>query len=246
MYGSRANIRQTIEAVRASYWFIPATLVLLSIGMSELTQWIDRNPDIMPFNVAQSMINTKADGARSTMAVIAQSIIGVTGVMFSITMVAVSFASGQFGPRLIGNFMRDRGNQWSLGVLIATFVYSLLILGAIHNEGSNGAETFVPQYSILVALTMTLLSVAMLIYYVHHVPETINVSNISATLGKRFSEDIRIQIDRDPLARTTPDGTQNRITASAPRSNRRRPAMSKTWTSGRLAPWPKTTTGPST
>jgi uncharacterized membrane protein len=101
-------------------------------------------------------------------------------------MVAVSFASGNFGPRLIGNFMRDRGNQWALGILIATFVYTLLILRSLQGDVTGGSDGFVPQLSLILAMGLAMVSVFVLIFFVHHVPETINVSNIAAGLGRRF------------------------------------------------------------
>ncbi|UOA25426.1 DUF2254 domain-containing protein [Pseudosulfitobacter sp. DSM 107133] len=195
MFGSRAYVLKIAQDVRSSYWFIPSTLVFAALLLSELTQFIDHNPDVLPLALPDDFLDTQVDGARQTLAVIAQSIIGVTGVMFSITMVAVSFASGNFGPRLIGNFMRDRGNQVSLGILISSFVYALMILRAVQSSGADGLESFVPQYSMLVALLLTLLSVSTLIYFLHHIPETINVSNISAALGRRLAGGIERIID---------------------------------------------------
>lgn len=52
--------------------------------------------------------------------------ITVAGTVFSVTIASVVFASGQYGPRLLSNFMSDRGNQVTLGAFIATFVYCLL------------------------------------------------------------------------------------------------------------------------
>ncbi|WP_339768898.1 DUF2254 domain-containing protein [uncultured Pseudosulfitobacter sp.] len=208
MFGSRAYILKFVQDVRSSYWFIPSTLVVVALLLSELTQWIDHNPDILPIALPDYFLNTQVDGARQTLAVIAQSIIGVTGVMFSITMVAVSFASGNFGPRLIGNFMRDRGNQISLGLLISSFVYTLMILRAVQSSGADGLESFVPQYSMVAAILLTLMSVGTLIYFLHHIPETINVSNISAALGRRLASAIERIIethaDREPEPATTP------------------------------------------
>lgn len=52
--------------------------------------------------------------------------ITTAGVVFSITIVVLSLTSSQFGPRLLGNFMRDTGTQALLGTFIATFIYCLL------------------------------------------------------------------------------------------------------------------------
>lgn len=207
--GKRARLLKLLQDVRASYWFLPSVLVLVGLLLAGLTEWVDRNTDMLPVGLPKTFIDTQADGARSTLAVIAQSIIGVTGVMFSMTIVAVSFASGNFGPRLIGNFMRDRGNQWSLGILIATFVYALVVLRSVQDGFEGGVDQFVPQYSLLVALGLTMLCVFTMIYFVHHVPETINVSRISANLGARLERHVRDLIDaqeKDESGATWPKG----------------------------------------
>lgn len=206
----RALVSKLIQDVRASYWFLPGSLVCLAALLAQGTLYLDQHPDFLPFDLPKGLRDTQVDGARSLMSIISQSVFGVAGVMFSMTIVAVSFASGNFGPRLIGNFMRDRGNQWSLGILVATFVYALLITRAIQSPTGADADLstalFVPYLSILIALGLTFVSVFTVVYFVHHIPETINVSNITAGLGKRLVRDIKalidMQSDRDPS--TTP------------------------------------------
>ena len=196
---SRARIVNFIQEVRASYWFLPSALAVLAAFTAEGMLWLDAHNDILPFQLPEALRDTQIDGARNIMGVIAQSVFGVAGVMFSMTVVAVSFASGNFGPRLISNFMRDRGNQWSLGILISTFVYALLVLRGIQSGAAESADlqvaAFVPHFSILLALVATSVSIFTVIYFVHHIPETINVSNISAGLGRRLLRDIKGLID---------------------------------------------------
>ncbi|WP_380058020.1 DUF2254 domain-containing protein [Falsihalocynthiibacter sp. SS001] len=194
----RAKLLQFAQTVRASYWFIPAVMVLAAALVANLAHWLDLNTDILPFQLPDALLNTQAEGARSTLSTIATSIVGVTGVMFSMTVVAVSFAAGNYGPRLISNFMRDRGNQISLGILISTFVYALLVLRVVQSpsDAADVAE-FVPHYSILLAIVACIVSVFTMIYFVHHVPETINVSNITAALGKKLECAIQDLIEAD-------------------------------------------------
>lgn len=206
--GKRAYLFKILQDVRASYWFLPSVLVFVGLILASVMGWVDRNVDALPFQLPGSLTDTQPEGARATLAVIAQAIIGVTGVMFSMTLVAVSFASGNFGPRLIGNFMRDRGNQWSLGILIATFVYALVVLRTVQDNIDGSVAEFVPQYSLIVALALTLLCVFTLIYFVHHVPETINVSQISASIGASLEDQIRTLIDNhgaDAVVVDSPD-----------------------------------------
>ena len=129
---------------------------------------------------------TQVDGARAILTTLAAAALGVAGVAFSITMVAVSFATSNYGPRLIGNFMSDRTNQLVLGVLVATFVYCITVLSTVHARAELAEQTlegFVPQVSVLFALVLTLASVGALIGYIHHIPESIDIMNLTAGIG---------------------------------------------------------------
>ncbi|MEO1137915.1 MAG: DUF2254 domain-containing protein [Pseudomonadota bacterium] len=193
-----ALLLKLAQDVRASYWFIPATMVIAALALAYVSEWADRHVDLLPLQLPATFTDTQVEGARSTLSTIATSVIGVTGVMFSMTIVAVSFAAGNYGPRLIGNFMRDRGNQISLGILIATFVYALSILRAVQDPSeAAGGEAFVPQYSMLLAMIGSIVAVFTMIYFVHHVPETINVSNITSNLGQRLEREIISLIDAE-------------------------------------------------
>ena len=70
-----------------------------------------------------------ADAARQILTALAAAVITVVGIVFSITIVALTLASTQFGPRMLRNFIRDRGTQVTLGTFVATFVYAMLVLG---------------------------------------------------------------------------------------------------------------------
>jgi uncharacterized membrane protein len=180
--------------LRASYWFIPAIMVvtalLLAYGMGRLDAAVGTTFS----GESHFLMASRPEGARAVLAAIAGSMITVAGVTFSMTMVSVSFAAAQFGPRLIGNFMRDTGNQVTLGVFIATFTYSLFVLrtvrGADPGHAADAVSAFVPHLSISVALAMALACVGVLIYFVHHVPEAINVGNITAAVGRQLKSDI--------------------------------------------------------
>ena len=115
------------------------------------------------------------------------------------TMVSVSNASAQFGPRLVNNFMRDRGNQITLGTFISTFVFCLMVLRGVHNgvESNDDLVAFIPHISVLIAVLLALASISVLIYFIHHVPETINVGNIVAKLGRDMKESVTERFPED-------------------------------------------------
>ena len=189
LLNSKAFLHKIIADVRASYWFWPSTIVAGALVLAECTVWLDANPDMLPFDLPDRITAIDPSGARDTLSTVATAVISVAGVMFSMTLVAVSFAANNFGPRLIGNFMRDRGTQISFGLMLGTFVFNVTMLRAVQDAGVDGV--FVPYMGLVMALALTLMSVFTIIYYIHHVPETINVSNIASDLGQRLCQSVR-------------------------------------------------------
>ena len=84
-------------------------------------------------------------GARALLGAVASSTIGVAGTTFSITVAALSLASGQMGPRLLRNFVRDSGNQYALGIFLGTFAYALVVLRTVRSVDET---TFVPHLGV--------------------------------------------------------------------------------------------------
>lgn len=181
----RAQVDKWMEEIRASYWFIPAVMalgaILLALAATSVDRWLGVDWGEMEFIVAA----TRPDGARAILTVIGGSMIGVAGTVFSVTMAAVVYASGQYGPRLLTNFLSDRGNQVTLGTFTATFVFSVLVLTTIRSpdEGSDAAG-FVPQLAVTLAIALALCSIAVLIYFIHHVPSRIHISNVIREIGE--------------------------------------------------------------
>ena len=68
--GKRAFVSKLLQDIRASYWFLPSSLVICAVLLSQGTLYIDRHPDVMPFDLPNSLSDTQVDGARSLMAII--------------------------------------------------------------------------------------------------------------------------------------------------------------------------------
>ena len=107
--------------------------------------------------------------------------ITVAGVVFSITIVVLSLASSQFGPRLIRNFMNVRANQMVLGTFVATFTYGILVLRTVN---ASVEARFVPGLSVTIAIVMSLFGLGVLIYFIHNVSESIQAQNIIARVRR--------------------------------------------------------------
>jgi uncharacterized membrane protein len=95
-------------------------------------------------------------------------------------------ASGQYGPRLLTNFMSDRGNQLTLGTFIATYLYCLLVLRTVRSPEEGGGVGFVPNVALLIAVALAICSVAVLIFFIHHVPSRIHINSVIEDVGQRL------------------------------------------------------------
>jgi len=179
----QAQLASLWSRTRHSYWFVPTLLVLAAALLSFLALEVDRALADGPMPGAGWLYTGSAQGARQLLAAIAGSMIGVAGTVFSITIVALTLASNQFGPRLLRNFMRDLGNQIVLGTFLATFLYSLLILRQVHSGENGEYGRFVPQVSILLAVILAALSLAVLIYFIHHIAQSIQAPNVIAAVA---------------------------------------------------------------
>jgi uncharacterized membrane protein len=136
------QISTVAEKLRSSYWFVPALMSLMAFALSALMLYLDRHlVDLRPAKTWW-LYGGGDDGARVVLATIVTAMISMTSIVFSITIVALTLAAGQFGSRVLRNFMRDRGNQITLGTFIATFVYAMLVLRAV--QGVDEAQ-FVPR-----------------------------------------------------------------------------------------------------
>ena len=183
------GLRARLRAIRSSYWFIPSVMALLAILLGALMIWVDVRLGSGWIKGLSWYQQIRADGAREVLSTIAGSMVTVAGVVFSITIVALSYASSQYGPRVLTNFMSDRGNTVTLGTFIATFLYCLMVLRTIR----GGDDDFVPQYAVIVAMLLAVCSIGVLIFFIHHVPQSIHINNVVAHIGEQLVRDTKVR-----------------------------------------------------
>lgn len=183
----RLYISAQWERLRTSYWFIPTLLCVGAISLSFLTVHVDTILEAKWVRTTGWIWAGGPEGARNVLATIAGSTITVAGVVFSITIVALTLASSQFGPRLLRNFMADRPTQVVLGVFVSTFLYCLLVLRTVRGRDD---VTFVPFLSITFGLVLGVASVGFLIFFIHHVANSILAENLIARVAGDLNEGV--------------------------------------------------------
>lgn len=185
----RARIAYLWYRLNSGLWVVPGLMVTSAIVLAVVTLILDRTVG-MPWSIGvASVFAIGPEGTRLVLSTIAGSMITVASLVFSMTLVTLTLASSQLGPRLITRFMRDRINQIVLGTFIATFVYALLILQTVTERA---ADPFVPHISVTIALIMTIASVGWLVYFVHHLADSIQadtvIAGVCADLSRALDE----------------------------------------------------------
>ncbi len=214
------RLRVIWQSINASYWFLPALFSIGALILATVTIGLDRSGWSEFLDDIVWLQPARPGGASNMLTVIAGSMIGVASTVFSITIAAVAYASGNYGPRLLTNFMEDRGNQFSLATFIGTFVYAITVLRTVRAEHEvpsnleNAAATalpgFVPQLSLLTAFGLMGLSVAVLVYFLNHIPASIRVNSVLKGIGARLLHDVRVRFpDRNTgqRSKSAPEGT---------------------------------------
>ena len=182
----KAALLRTAEDLRTSYWFLPSLMAFAAVLLASAMIWIDTNVGSDWMDGLPWLYAARPNGARQVLSAIGGSMITVAGTVFSVTIASVVFASGQYGPRLLSNFMSDRGNQVTLGTFIATFVYCLLVLRTIRSPEESAGAAFVPNLALLVAVGLALCSIAVLIFFIHHVPSKLHINHVIQDVGARL------------------------------------------------------------
>jgi uncharacterized membrane protein len=164
----------------SSLWFVPTLMVVAALlaayGLVHLdlyvgAGWTGRYP---------LLFGAGAAGARGMLSAIAGSMITVAGLIFSLTLATLAQVASQYTSRLLRNFMRDRTNQVVMGFFVSIFVYCLVVLRTIR----GGDEvSFVPSLAVAFGLLLALVSIGMLIFFIHHIASSIQAANIVAEVA---------------------------------------------------------------
>jgi uncharacterized membrane protein len=173
----RARLQAWLEAIGDQFWLRPAAIVLFCIAMAQSAVWIDTAGvfDASSSSARPWGYSGGAEGARVLLGAVASSSIGVASTIFSITIAALTLASGQMGPRLLRNFVRDGRNQLALGIFVGTFAYALVVLRTVRTEQEG---MFIPHAAVTGAIVLALICVATLVWFVHHIATSINVEKV--------------------------------------------------------------------
>jgi uncharacterized membrane protein len=182
------KLKQFLSDLRASLWFVPGVMIIFAIALALVLIEVDSRVKAEWFAGYPRLFGLGADGSRGMLTAIASSMLTVAALAFSLTLSAVTQASGQFTPRIFRNFMRDRANQFVLGYFVSVFSFCLLVLRTI--RGGDEIK-FVPSLAVLTGLALAVGGVLVLIFFIHHIADSLQITKILENITEETKKSVK-------------------------------------------------------
>src|ERR1700733_410632 len=172
----RLLLRQATYNLRGGFLVRPLTIALALGCAGAILSWLEETFPTLSNIVPRALFPSHSDPqvAQFILGGIAGSIMTVVSIVFAILLMTLTLASMQFSPRIIVSFARDRVTQWTLGIFLGTFSYCMAALPAARML----PHPFAPVATVMGGMLLALACVAWLLFFIHHISESISVSHI--------------------------------------------------------------------
>jgi uncharacterized membrane protein len=189
---------RVLRHVRSSLWFVPVVCVLGGMLLSFLTIAVDGALD---YSLVPEAFTGGPDAAVAILSTVAASMVSLTALVLTITMVVVQLAMGQFSPRIVQTILQDKPSQFAIGLFVATFAHAMLALREVRFE--DGGQ--VPGLAILVAYLLIVVSIVVLVMYVHHIGKSLRVASLIELVGSATRDLLDQQYEDGGTGQPRPD-----------------------------------------
>jgi uncharacterized membrane protein len=156
----RLRQRALRDRLRESLLFLPLTLLIGGIVLQEITRLIDEHVQVSWLRT----VEMSPGSAATLLSTIAGATITTAGVVFSLLVVSLQLASGQFSPRVLRTFWRDRVGQTLIGLLLATFAFCVLALSQL-----NASASHAPPVTMALAIALALAAILAIVGYLNRI-----------------------------------------------------------------------------
>ncbi|EAQ96374.2 DUF2254 domain-containing protein [Congregibacter litoralis] len=183
-------LKRHLEWLKTSIWLIPTLLSFLAIALAVVALSIDRN--FGDLAIASPDFGMDVEATRNLMGVLASAFVSVGGISFSVTMVALTLTSGQYGPKVLRHFLENTRNKVSLGLFFGTAVYALAVSISLH-PGDKA------RLSVFLALALAMAALIEFIGFIHRTAIDLQADQLIQRLGKQLRQDMCRLCDNEDM-----------------------------------------------
>jgi uncharacterized membrane protein len=171
-------------------WLIPILYAAASVGCSLVP------PRFENAYLPSNEFGVSVSSAQAFLSATASGMIALTGIVFAIAFVMVQFSAIAYSPRLALWFARDQVLFHSLGIFVATFIYSLATLAWVDRNGSGT----VPMLSVLMVAVLLIVSMLLFSWLIQRLRDLqiVNVLQQIGDKGRLVIHEMFLRLDERP------------------------------------------------
>jgi uncharacterized membrane protein len=180
------RLLQVLAKFRALRGFItvPGFISILGLVLAFLMLWLDLVADLYLDPGDLAWLSASPESGNLILSTVAGSAMAALSLVYSTVLVVFTLAAGTIAPRLLQRFSADRVSQVAVGLLGATFLYSLIVMRGLDEQS-------VPELSMTVAMLFAVMSVLMLLVFVNQAAKRVTVDEEIAAIARQLDEEIQ-------------------------------------------------------
>ncbi len=197
------------EYLSTSLWFLPSLMMLGGLLLAEGALFLD-GPVQIPAGPVLGLVNFAGTNevARDIASNLLAGMMTIASLVFSITMVVLTLAASQFGPRLVRSFMAKGFTQFVLGTYLGTIIYCLIVVFAL---GQRPADDLMSMPSLSGAVALVAFCVFLLALFLHGLARSIDTETLVETVGREVDGQIlKLPENGGPASSGTPARRRDR------------------------------------
>ncbi|WP_085580834.1 DUF2254 domain-containing protein [Thalassospira mesophila] len=180
------------EPLRHSLWLLPLLFGVMGALLAACIM-------VLPVTMVRQLFSpfwpifADVNQVRSMVGMLLPALVTMFTLALSITMVVLTLAAQNLGPRLIRNFLGDQATQSVIGIFVANITFlvtALLMMGDVKDQNA------VAQLAGLTGALMFIISLFTLIVFVHHLGRSIVADQVIIEVGDRLESIIAETHDR--------------------------------------------------
>lgn len=174
--------RQRHHELQLTLWRTPLLYIIASFFLVAATLFLDVGVGLANYTI--EFFQSKFETTRLLIGTLIGGILTLSAFTLNSLLVVLTTFSGQFSPRMLQNFVKDRQTQHILGIFNGSFVFVLVMFLFI---SSRPVEYFVAVPFATAGIAF--INALTFIYFINHAAAWMQVHNITDGM-KKVSEDI--------------------------------------------------------
>lgn len=177
-----------LKKVKGSIAFYPTVVSLAVVGLGIILMATD-NSELSNFISSRFplIIVNNIDTSRTILGALIGALISLMVFSFSMVMVVLNQAANSFSPRLLPGLISNKRHQIVLGFYLGSILHCMITLLRMEPSDYND---YLPALGVLYAIILGMVCLALFIYFIHSISESIQISKIVYNIYKKTKKEI--------------------------------------------------------